>query len=393
MGDYFSYDGRYNRQRFIFVWLGFTVVSNFTVFVLYALYPPSPYGVGIAPLLSFSLACLFAALFSPAVVKRLHDLGRPGTHYWLLFIPLFNIFLVVVLLAKSGDRDRNTYGESPLPAAGGGASVASCHSALHRDCPYCAELIRVAAVKCRYCGSSVEPIKSDDDEVGKSNPKIAAVDHALRVKEVRERLTQTHSASGPQLVEDVKFLVSTMEVPLILEVIDVIASRSESVQEMRMSDIEALSACIQALDEDQLERIYEKHLSSHGAFGKWLYKQLKGAKHLPLLAAIKLVGGQDQEMACRAVRLASGRPANCDGLDPNGLHHLSRLIEDRFPVDAPLAIQDEKGHWKCECGKRVKTKYCHACGKDWRGFRSWEGLPEIVVSNLDTIADTLRSME
>src|SRR5438128_188550 len=32
------------------------------------------------------------------VVKRLHDLGRPGTHYWLLFVPFYNLYLACLIL-------------------------------------------------------------------------------------------------------------------------------------------------------------------------------------------------------------------------------------------------------------------------------------------------------
>lgn len=33
-----------------------------------------------------------------------------------------------------------------------------------RRCPHCAELIRRAALKCRYCGSSVSPLEPEDSE-------------------------------------------------------------------------------------------------------------------------------------------------------------------------------------------------------------------------------------
>ena len=48
------------------------------------------------------------------VVRRLHDLGRPGTHFWLLLIPVYNVYLGWVLLFKRANATDNQYGPSPL---------------------------------------------------------------------------------------------------------------------------------------------------------------------------------------------------------------------------------------------------------------------------------------
>ena len=49
-----------------------------------------------------------------AVVKRLHDLDRPGSHFWLFFIPFYNIYLGLLLLFKSGTDGESRYGPDPL---------------------------------------------------------------------------------------------------------------------------------------------------------------------------------------------------------------------------------------------------------------------------------------
>lgn len=49
-------------------------------------------------------------------VRRLHDLDRPGTHYWLLLVPFYNIYLGLLLLFKKGTEGPNRYGEDPLVA-------------------------------------------------------------------------------------------------------------------------------------------------------------------------------------------------------------------------------------------------------------------------------------
>jgi len=50
-------------------------------------------------------------------VKRLHDLDRPGWHWWLLLIPLVNIYMGLVLLFAKGTQGPNQFGRDPLMAA------------------------------------------------------------------------------------------------------------------------------------------------------------------------------------------------------------------------------------------------------------------------------------
>src|ERR1039457_202175 len=47
-------------------------------------------------------------------VKRLHDLDRPGSHYWLLLIPLYNLYIGLILLFQKGTTGPNKYGPDPL---------------------------------------------------------------------------------------------------------------------------------------------------------------------------------------------------------------------------------------------------------------------------------------
>jgi len=46
----------------------------------------------------------------------LHDLGKPGWHYWLMYIPLYNVYLSLVLLFTKGATGPNQYGEDPCKA-------------------------------------------------------------------------------------------------------------------------------------------------------------------------------------------------------------------------------------------------------------------------------------
>ena len=54
------------------------------------------------------------ALFVCQTVRRLHDIGGPGTHGWLLLIPFYSAYLWLALLLKEGDLAPNCYGANPL---------------------------------------------------------------------------------------------------------------------------------------------------------------------------------------------------------------------------------------------------------------------------------------
>jgi uncharacterized membrane protein YhaH (DUF805 family) len=47
-------------------------------------------------------------------IKRLHDLNRPGWHWLLFMIPLYNIYLAILLLFKKGTDGSNDFGSDPL---------------------------------------------------------------------------------------------------------------------------------------------------------------------------------------------------------------------------------------------------------------------------------------
>jgi uncharacterized membrane protein YhaH (DUF805 family) len=58
-----------------------------------------------------------AVVIAFQAVQRFHDLDRPGSHYWLLFIPFYGFpYLSLVLLFKKGIDGANRYGPDPLAA-------------------------------------------------------------------------------------------------------------------------------------------------------------------------------------------------------------------------------------------------------------------------------------
>lgn len=58
------------------------------------------------------LVLLFIFTYS-VFTKRLHDLNKSGWLSLLVFVPLANVILSIVLLFKPGSRGINNYGEQP----------------------------------------------------------------------------------------------------------------------------------------------------------------------------------------------------------------------------------------------------------------------------------------
>jgi len=116
MNDLFSMHGRLNRARYVVRCVAIGVLAEMAAFLSGLLLGVS-LGEGAEP-----VAAILGALIGLAgtvvmafeVVKRLHDLDQPGTHYWYLLIPFYNIYLGLLLLFKRGTSGRNQYGDDPL---------------------------------------------------------------------------------------------------------------------------------------------------------------------------------------------------------------------------------------------------------------------------------------
>lgn len=110
MGKLFSMEGRIGRQHYFFITLAVVVVTYFIAFVVGFAAGITGAGEEIATVLGFLIGVGGAVVQAFLVVKRLHDLGKPGWHYWLFYIPLYNIYLGLVLLFTRGDESTNEYG-------------------------------------------------------------------------------------------------------------------------------------------------------------------------------------------------------------------------------------------------------------------------------------------
>lgn len=82
-------------------------------------------------------------LFGVASAIVLNNKGRSGCGGFILGF-LLGPFGLIIALVMSPDRDAQE--REAISGMKG------------RKCPYCAEMIKAEAIKCRHCGSGVDPV-------------------------------------------------------------------------------------------------------------------------------------------------------------------------------------------------------------------------------------------
>jgi uncharacterized membrane protein YhaH (DUF805 family) len=98
----FSFEGRANRFEFIITILGIFIVTQIGATLL----TDSP---GVISFLLFLILIVAGIIAQIAItIRRLHDINRPGWHILLLLVPLYNLFLLILLLLDSGNGNETT---------------------------------------------------------------------------------------------------------------------------------------------------------------------------------------------------------------------------------------------------------------------------------------------
>ncbi|MBW2341359.1 MAG: DUF805 domain-containing protein [Deltaproteobacteria bacterium] len=109
-----STKGRLNRAKFFWIILAILfatiIIGQVTRYFFFAI------GYDEATVNSYMpiIVLIKIILDSIQVVKRFHDLDRPGSHLLLYLVPIYNIYLAFVLFLVPGTVGSNQYGEDPL---------------------------------------------------------------------------------------------------------------------------------------------------------------------------------------------------------------------------------------------------------------------------------------
>jgi uncharacterized membrane protein YhaH (DUF805 family) len=103
--NYANFSGRARRSEYWYYVL-------FNLLICIALFGVV-FTVGVFGIVLYALYAIVTLIPSLAVaVRRLHDIGKSGVYILFAFVPLLNIWLLV-LLATEGTRGANQYGEDP----------------------------------------------------------------------------------------------------------------------------------------------------------------------------------------------------------------------------------------------------------------------------------------
>lgn len=147
----FSTSGRINRETYIWYSIVLFIVGPAIAFgaVLLDPFVPPLARLFAAPVAAFQFAIFWMGIV--VCIKRLHDLDRPGSHWLLLLIPIYNLYLGIVLLVKPGTVGANRYGPDPLGAASTSAAETVLSEAyrheMNGDWERAVELYKSAAAK------------------------------------------------------------------------------------------------------------------------------------------------------------------------------------------------------------------------------------------------------
>lgn len=107
--------GRLNRAPFVSAMLSLTVMlAAWNALLLSQGSGGSTGLIFVTTLLVGAGSLTLLAVMATTIVRRLHDLDRPGTHWWLALVPIYNLYLGILLTFKKGTTGANRYGPDPL---------------------------------------------------------------------------------------------------------------------------------------------------------------------------------------------------------------------------------------------------------------------------------------
>ena len=102
-------EGRLNRQPYILRGLFLSCTPYILAFLWGVLVGPAA-----AKNVVLGLQILLALPCIMLIIRRLHDIGRSGWWWLLVFIPLINVIFGIYLMAKKGETGPNRFGPDPL---------------------------------------------------------------------------------------------------------------------------------------------------------------------------------------------------------------------------------------------------------------------------------------
>ena len=101
---YFVFEGRASKSEFW--WFQLIWTASFILAFVFGSESLSAFLLGI-------VIIIFIPLWAVGV-RRLHDTGRSGFHYFWSVVPFIGSLIVLALMLADGTKGRNQYGDNPL---------------------------------------------------------------------------------------------------------------------------------------------------------------------------------------------------------------------------------------------------------------------------------------
>jgi len=109
----FNTEGRIRRTEYALNKLNSLLVLFASVFVLQNFTDAGWLGEEVKMLLFFGFIILYFVTSMASTIKRLHDLNKKGTFWFMLLVPIYNFVLGLGLLFQQGTDGVNRFGSNP----------------------------------------------------------------------------------------------------------------------------------------------------------------------------------------------------------------------------------------------------------------------------------------
>ncbi|PQJ78351.1 DUF805 domain-containing protein [Polaribacter porphyrae] len=109
--QYADFSGRARRKEY---WM-FTLFNIIFFYALLFILGAIAEATGIIWVIFIAYIYSFAMLIPnlAVIVRRLHDIGKSGAYFFVLFIPIAGFIWLLVLLCMEGEARANQWGEDP----------------------------------------------------------------------------------------------------------------------------------------------------------------------------------------------------------------------------------------------------------------------------------------
>ena len=114
---YAKFDGRASRSEFwyfaLFSFIGSFIFGLIDVLIVNPMLGATPGQIGQGGILQFIFALVLMVPSIALAVRRLHDIGKSGWWYLIVFIPIVGVLVLLYFFVLDSQPGSNQYGPNP----------------------------------------------------------------------------------------------------------------------------------------------------------------------------------------------------------------------------------------------------------------------------------------